>query len=102
MIERAVVIARGDRVDFSCLPDEILDPQAAQEFIRRISGDNSLLEVNLSRGVSFYDEVAKFEIHLIKRALEITGGNQSQAARLLGMNTTTLNSKIKAYNINLK
>jgi DNA-binding NtrC family response regulator len=102
MIERAVVIARGDRIDFACLPDELLDPQAAQEFIRRISGDSHLMDVNLSRGVSFYDEVAKFEIHLIRRALEITGGNQSQAARLLGMNTTTLNSKIKAYNINLK
>ena len=36
---------------------------------------------------------------LIRRALEITGGHQSRAAKLLGMNNTTLNSKIKVYNI---
>src|SRR5205085_1922050 len=31
-----------------------------------------------------------------------TGGHQSRAARLLGMNPTTLNSKIKTYNIQLR
>jgi DNA-binding NtrC family response regulator len=39
--------------------------------------------------------VRRFEIDLIRRALEQTGGHQSRAARLLGMNATTLNSKIK-------
>ncbi|HXF05722.1 MAG TPA: sigma-54 dependent transcriptional regulator, partial [Blastocatellia bacterium] len=102
VIERAVVIARGDRIDFECLPDEILNPQAARELIRRLSGESLPAELDFSHGLSFYDEVAKFEIYLIRRALEITGGNQSRAARLLGMNTTTLNSKIKAYNITLK
>jgi len=102
VIERAVVIARSDRLTLDCLPDEILDPHAAEEFIRRISGDETVATLHLARGVSFYEEVAKFEIGLIRRALEISGGNQSRAARLLGMNATTLNSKIKAYNLNLK
>jgi len=31
--------------------------------------------------------------------LEHTGNHQSRAARLLGMNATTLNSKIKTYNL---
>jgi len=48
------------------------------------------------------EEVRRFEIDLIRRALEQTGGHQSRAARLLGMNATTLNSKIKTYNINLR
>jgi DNA-binding NtrC family response regulator len=56
----------------------------------------------LSRGLDFYDEVRRFEIDLIRRALEQTGGHQSRAARLLGMNATTLNSKIKTYNIQLR
>jgi DNA-binding NtrC family response regulator len=43
--------------------------------------------------------VRKFEVDLIRRALEQTGGHQSRAARLLGLNATTLNSKIKTYNI---
>ena len=34
---------------------------------------------------------------LIARALELSGGNQARAARLLGLGTTTLNYKIKAY-----
>jgi len=59
-------------------------------------------DIDISRGVNFYDEVKKFEIDLIRRALEQTGGHQSRAARLLGLNATTLNSKIKVYNIQLR
>jgi len=103
MVERAVVIAENDRITVDCLPDEILDPRAAEEFLRHVSGEARLgPEVDITQGFSFYDEVAKFEINLIRQVLEITGGNQSRAARLLGMNTTTLNSKIKSYNIAVK
>ena len=56
-------------------------------------------EVDIARGVNFYDEVKKFEIDLINRALEQTGGHQSRASQLLGLNATTLNSKIKTYNL---
>jgi len=59
-------------------------------------------EVDISRGVNFYDEVRRFETDLIRRALDQTSGHQSRAARLLGLNATTLNSKIKTYNITLK
>jgi DNA-binding NtrC family response regulator len=102
VIERAVVIARGDRITLDCLPDEILDPRAAEDFLHRLKTEDFVRDIPIAQGISFYDEVAKFEIRLIRRALEITGGNQSRAARLLGMNTTTLNSKIKAYNITVK
>ena len=47
--------------------------------------------------VSFFDEVKRFEMRLISRALELTGGNQARAARMLGLGTTTLNYKIKSY-----
>jgi DNA-binding NtrC family response regulator len=43
--------------------------------------------------------VSRFEIDLIKRALLRTGGHQVQAAKLLNLKVTTLNSKIKHYNI---
>lgn len=103
VIERAVVIAPPERITVDCLPDEILDPRSAEEFLRRMSGEKlASPPLDLSQGFSFYDEVAKFEINLIRQALEFTGGNQSRAARLLGMNTTTLNSKIKAYNITVR
>jgi len=56
--------------------------------------------LDIESGIDFYDEVSRFEIFLIQRALKHTGGCQSRAATLLGLKPTTLNSKIKAYNIN--
>jgi len=49
--------------------------------------------------VDFFDEVRRFEMRLISRALELTGGNQARAARMLGLGTTTLNYKIKSYQL---
>jgi DNA-binding NtrC family response regulator len=99
-IERAVVIAPADEITRECLRPEIADPQAARAVARESAGASGGIDV--SRGVNFYDEVRRFEIDLIRRALDQTGGHQSRAARLLGMNPTTLNSKIKTYNINLR
>jgi transcriptional regulator with GAF, ATPase, and Fis domain len=47
--------------------------------------------------ISFYDEVRRFEIELISQALRRAHGKQAAAARLLGLNATTLHSKIKQY-----
>lgn len=59
--------------------------------------DNQPLHDN--EAIDFYDEVRRFEIELITRALKRTGGHQMRAARLLNVKVTTLNSKIKRYNI---
>lgn len=99
-IERAVVIAPDDYISRACLRSEVTDPEAARAALRNTVGASGGVE--LGRGISFYDEVRRFEIDLIRRALDQTGGHQSRAARLLGMNATTLNSKIKTYNISLR
>jgi transcriptional regulator with PAS, ATPase and Fis domain len=52
-------------------------------------------------GVDFYTEVRRFEIALITRALRRTRGSQCKAASLLNLKRTTLNSKIKTYQITL-
>jgi DNA-binding NtrC family response regulator len=96
-IERAVVIAPGQEITRECLRTEISDPQTTRASLREGAAHSSALDIG--RGINFYDEVRRFEIDLIRRALEQTGGHQSRAARLLGMNATTLNSKIKTYNI---
>ena len=49
--------------------------------------------------VKLCDEVQRFEIDLIRSALERTGGNQVRASRLLGVKPTTLNAKLKRYKI---
>jgi transcriptional regulator with GAF, ATPase, and Fis domain len=99
-IERAVVIAPGDDVTKECLRPEISDPQSVVSASH--DGASNAAVHDIGRGINFYEEVRRFEIDLIRRALEQTGGHQSRAARLLGMNATTLNSKIKTYNINLR
>lgn len=45
------------------------------------------------------DEVKRFEIDLIRAALDKAHGNQARAARMLGVKHTTLNAKIKRYQI---
>lgn len=57
--------------------------------------------LDIKNGIDFYQEVSRFEVDLIQRALAHTGGNQVRAARLLNMKVTTLNSKIKHYNISV-
>jgi DNA-binding NtrC family response regulator len=96
-IERAVVIAPGTEITRECLRPEISNPESVRASMR--DGASATAGIDIGRGVNFYDEVRRFEIDLIRRALEQTGGHQSRAARLLGMNATTLNSKIKTYNI---
>jgi DNA-binding NtrC family response regulator len=99
-IERAVVIAPGDEISRDCLRPEISDPRSVASSSH--DGASSAVVGDIGRGINFYEEVRRFEIDLIRRALDQTGGHQSRAARLLGMNATTLNSKIKTYNINLR
>ena len=48
---------------------------------------------------SLREEVRRFEVELITSALFRTHGNQKKAAKLLGVNNTTLNSKMKRYRI---
>ena len=98
VIERAVIIARGGELRREDIREEVLNPQKSAA---QTGGQRLATQIDLSRGISFYDEVNRFQIELIRRALEITGGHQSRAAKLLGMNTTTLNSKIRFYNIRL-
>lgn len=100
IIERAVVIAPTDEITVECLRPEVRDPELAKEMMRESEGFSA--DIDITRGVNFYDEVRKFEMDLIRRALSQTGGHQSRAARLLGLNATTLNSKIKTYNIALR
>lgn len=55
--------------------------------------------VDIKRGARFSDEVRQFEVTLIRTALGRTSGSQIRAAKLLGLKPTTLNAKIKRYNI---
>ncbi len=68
----------------------LIEEVEALEFVR---------SVNLRRGISLPEEIRHFEIHLIQSALERTGGHQTRAAQLLGINLTTLHNKLKRLEI---
>lgn len=50
-------------------------------------------------GVDFYKATRLYEINLVKQALRATRGHQANAAKLLNMRTSTLNSFIKRHKI---
>jgi len=68
----------------------LIEEVEALEFVR---------SVNLRRGIHLPEELRHFEIHLIQSALERTGGHQTRAAQLLGINLTTLHNKLKRLEI---
>lgn len=87
VVERGVVLARGDEITYDLLPPDLQGRSAAP------------LTADLPDGVHFYDAVSRYERQLIETALRRTGGVQKQAAELLGLKPTTLNEKIKRLGI---
>jgi DNA-binding NtrC family response regulator len=79
-IERLLILSSGDTVGPEDLPPNIRFPSGSA------AGPVSLAEME--------------RLHLI-RVLDHTGGKKMRAARLLGIDLKTLNSKIKRYNIPL-
>jgi DNA-binding NtrC family response regulator len=71
------------------------------KILREVQSMREINTPSIDSGIDFYDEVTRFEVDLIKRALTHTGGHQGRAARLLNLKITTLNSKIKHYGIEL-
>ncbi|MGY4289026.1 DNA-binding NtrC family response regulator [Bradyrhizobium sp. LM2.7] len=85
VIERACVLTRSDIIDA-----EDLDIGGGQE---RSLGGSSLLEADLPSAV------AKLEETMIRKALETTGGNRTEAARRLNINRQLLYSKMQRYGL---
>ena len=53
----------------------------------------------VERGIHFDEAVNEFEKKFIKRVLDRSRGNQSRAARLLGIHRNTLSRKIGIYKL---
>ena len=82
-MERAVALARGNRVDFEDLPEEI-----RQAFPKPVVVDGG--EVQPLRDV---------EKEYILAVLELNGGNQTRTAEQLGIGSATLYRKLKKYGL---
>ncbi|HEY4581091.1 MAG TPA: helix-turn-helix domain-containing protein [Candidatus Acidoferrales bacterium] len=53
----------------------------------------------VDRGILFDEAMNEFEKKFIRRALDRSNGNQSRAARLLGIHRNTLSRKIGLYKL---
>jgi len=77
--------------------------EVLRSMIRSLLHEASLrtqpVQIDPEKGIDFYDSVARYEVQLIESALEVAGGRQNRAAKLLNMRTSTLCSKMKQLNI---
>jgi transcriptional regulator with GAF, ATPase, and Fis domain len=89
VIERAVVLSPGSRIDVDLIPEQVRRKPTFQ--IPRV--------VVPPEGLSLKDVVSDFERRIIETTLETTGGVQKRAAELLRIKPTTLNEMIKRYEI---
>lgn len=75
---------------------------SAAASVLETSAEEDRQRVNVENGIDLDDEVCRFESELIRRALVRTHGNQKRASVLLNLKPTTLNTKIKKYNIRVE
>ncbi|NOR65349.1 MAG: response regulator [Candidatus Scalindua sp.] len=87
IIERAVVLTRGELIITSDLPSGL-----------SVTAEKQLLDSH-DFNDSFVIKVSAFETELINNALEQKSGNQSKAAELLGMTERHLRSRMQKLGI---
>jgi DNA-binding NtrC family response regulator len=89
VIERAVVLSPGLRIDVDLVPDHVRSS-------RRFQMPQFVVP---PEGISYRDAEIAFQRGLIESALEQAGGVQKRAAELLQIKPTTLNEMIKRHDI---
>ncbi len=93
LLERLVILVEGDTIQVDDLPPRFKSPK-------------ELIPGNVptdfpATGISLKAEIEKYETQLIFKALEKANGVKSEAARLLGINRTTLLEKLRRRGIPL-
>jgi two-component system response regulator AtoC len=86
-IERAVVLADGDMLSVTDLPERMREPSDP------VASSLANGELSIKKTARFMEET------LIRRALDKTGGNRTAAAKLLEISHRALLYKIKDYGI---
>lgn len=84
VMERAVILARGEWIEPSHLPPYIRDP-----------ADKDTQRLSFPSGMT----AAAVEKHLILQTLNETDNNKAEAARRLDLNVKTIRNKLKGYGI---
>jgi nitrogen regulation protein NR(I) len=106
-IQKALIFNRGAPIHSEDIIQAISDekssakqePPSAEEAIHRWMRT----AITTQAGEATFEKIMdRFAGILISEALNLTGGNRSQAAKLLGLSRPTLHSKIEKYGLKLK
>jgi two-component system, NtrC family, response regulator AtoC len=107
VLERAVLLARGGEIGVKHLtfsaprasepPANV--PIASASSSGSTPGSSPVLAPAESDSLEFLDEGQRAERASIVKALEQCGGNQTRAAKALGMSRTTLVTKMRVYRV---
>lgn len=106
IIKRSVLLTKGNFVDKSTLPDEVID-EAMQHIARNLPlptqqpAPNTQLQTDELHPDVLRDAAHKSERELIISTLEKVRFNKSRAAKILNIDRKTLYNKMKQYNIPL-
>ncbi|GAB4563913.1 MAG: sigma-54 dependent transcriptional regulator [Haliangiales bacterium] len=103
VLERTILFTSGDRIEVSDLPDEQNGASGARRYADEpqpppqspgepLTGDTSLKEIVRAK-------TNQVERALISKALDETGGNVTQAAKLLKISRKSLQMKMKEFGL---
>jgi len=87
VIQRSVIMSRGEHVTTDDLP----------QVVRSLNTESSIRETQSA--FSFTDQVEKLEKELIFDALRTSGGNQSKAAKNLGLSERNLRYRLQKWGV---
>ncbi len=93
LVERALTLETGERLSLRSLPRHIFEAvgQAASDVV-----EPSRLELP-PEGIDLEATLERIERDLLQQALERTGGNRTEAARLLGITFRSIRYKLRKY-----
>jgi DNA-binding NtrC family response regulator len=92
LVQRAVLFANGF-IRLSDLPHEVRMGNAADLVLKACS------HCLVKEGMSFDQVMDCLEAHLLREALEKSGGNKTHAARSLGLNLSSFCDKLKRHGL---
>jgi DNA-binding NtrC family response regulator len=101
VIERAIILTNSDSILPEHLPSEIQEKTSKPSLIKRdtIAEEQSFDEMLTMEMLAGGLPLEQLEKSLIKKALQIADGNQTQAAKLLHLTRFTLRYRMKKYGL---
>jgi len=107
IIQKALIFSRGLPIG----PDDVKKAMSGESVVRKADGEDAQQAIrqwvrkvlSSESGGNLFDYfMDNFAAILITEALNLTGGNRTRAAKLLGLSRPTLQSKIEKYGLRME